>query len=55
MTTNEMKNNVIHTWGFEHPATIYFFKCCEINKGDHLLDEIAYEFAMGWIDEDEDE
>jgi len=55
MTINEMKNNVIRTWGFEHPATIYFFECCEINKGDRLLNEIAYEFAMGWKDEDEDE
>ena len=55
MTINEMKTNVIHKFGFEHPATIYFFECCEINNGDHLLDEIAYEFAMGWKDADEDE
>lgn len=55
MTINEMKTNVIHKFGFEHPATICFFECCEINKGDRLLDEIAYEFAINWKDEDEDE
>ena len=54
MTINEMKTNVIHKFGFEHPATICFFECCEINKGDRLLDEIAYEFAINWKDEDEE-
>lgn len=47
MTIKEMKDNVIHTFGFEHPATIYFFECCEMDD-DLLLTEIAYEFAMGW-------
>lgn len=55
MTINEMKTNVIHKFGFEHPATIYFFESCEINEDDHLLNEIAYEFAINWPIEDEDE
>lgn len=54
MTINEMKNNVIRAWGFEHPATIYFFGECE-RTNDLMLLEIAYDFAMGWKDEDEDE
>ena len=54
MTIKEMQDKVIRTWGFEHPATIYFFECCEINGDDQLLNEIAYEFAMGWKDEDEE-
>ena len=52
MTLNEMKENVIHANGFEHPATVYFFACCEMDN-DLLLIEIAYEFAMGWKDPDE--
>lgn len=54
MKINEMKNNVIRAFGFEHPATIYFFNECE-RTNDHTIIEIAYEFAMGWKDEDEDE
>ena len=54
MTIKEMQDKVIRTWGFEHPATIYFFECCEINGDDQFLNEIAYEFAMGWKDEDEE-
>lgn len=49
MTLNEMKDTVIRTFGFEHPATIYFFECCEMDD-DPLLCEIAFEFAMGWDD-----
>ena len=52
MTMNEMKDNVIRNFGFEHPATIYFFECCEMDD-DPLLTEIAYEFAMGWKDPEE--
>lgn len=54
MTINEMKNNVIRTFGFEHPATLYFFKECE-RTNDLDLIEVAYWFAIGWKDEDEDE
>ena len=50
MTVKEMQDKVIHTWGFEHQATLYFFECCEINEGDQLLNEIAFEFAMHWND-----
>jgi len=52
MKINEMKNNVIRAFGFEHPATIYFFNECE-RANDYTIIEIAYEFAMGWIDGDE--
>ena len=54
MTINEMKTNVIRTYGFEHPATIYFFQCCALPDNDQLLAEISYEFAMNWVDEDEE-
>lgn len=53
MTINEMKTNVIRTWGFEHPATLYFFGECE-RITDQLILEIAFEFAMNWVDEDEE-
>lgn len=53
MTIKTMQNNVIRNFGFEHPATIYFFEACEINNGDPFLNEVAYDFAMGWVDEDE--
>lgn len=52
MTIKEMQDKVIRTWGFEHPATLYFFNACEINDGDQLLNEITFEFAMGWQDVD---
>ena len=55
MTTNEMKNKVIRAFGFEHPATIYFFECCETNGNDQELNEIAYEFAINWKDEEEED
>ena len=54
MTIKEMQDKVIRTFGFEHPATIYFFTTCELNNGDQFLNEIAYEFAMGWHDPEED-
>ena len=54
MTIKEMQDNVIRAYGFEHPATLYFFECCEIEQDKFIL-EIAYEFAMNWIEEDEDE
>ena len=56
MTINEMKTNVIHKFGFEHPATIYFFYWCE-HESENLgyLKEI-YDEAMNWEhDEEEDE
>ena len=53
MTLNEMKKNIIHKFGFEHPATIYFFGECE-RTDDMLILEIAYEFAIGWQDENEE-
>lgn len=52
MTLNEMKTNVIRKWGFEHPATLYFFDCLEMDDSDQFLNEISYEFAMGWKDEE---
>jgi len=54
MTINEMKTNVIRKFGFEHPATIYFFGECE-RTDDMMILEIVYEFAINWKDEDEDE
>ena len=53
MTIKEMQDKVIRTWGFEHPATLYFFGECE-RTNDQLILEIAFEFAMGWIEPDED-
>ena len=57
MTIKEMQNNIIRKFGFEHPATIYFFEECERLGNDIYLIEVAYEFAINWkdIDEDEDE
>ena len=58
MTIEEMKTNVIHTYGFEHSATIYFFDICELMPDDLWNIEVAYHFAMGckWPeDEDEEE
>lgn len=46
MTMNEMRHNVIRTYGFEHPATIYFFERCEDTVDDPFLLEICYELAM---------
>lgn len=54
MTQNEMKTNVIRKWGFEHPATIYFFKCLELDDSDKWLTEISYEFAMNWPEPQEE-
>ena len=47
MTKQEMQNNVIRSFGFEHPATLYFFEVCE-HENDQSILEIAYEFAMNW-------
>lgn len=52
MTLNEMKTNVIRKWGFEHPATLYFFDAVE-HETDEFLWAIAYEFAMAWENLDE--
>ena len=48
MTRQEMMDKVIRTWGFEHPATLYFFEVCENENNDDIIIEVAYEFAMGW-------
>lgn len=49
----EMKNTVVHTFGLEHPATLYFFACCEMTPNDDFLLHVAYDFAMGWpVEED---
>lgn len=29
MTIQEMQNNIINKYGFEHEKTIIFFDCCE--------------------------
>ena len=52
MTIKEMQNNIIRRFGFEHPATIYFFEECE-RTDDLFIIEVAYEFAMGWKEEEE--
>lgn len=52
MTLNEMKTSVIRKWGFEHPATIYFFECLEVADNDEDLAAVAYEFAMNWPEEE---
>lgn len=53
MTIKEMQDNVIRTFGFEHPATLYFFGECERTK-DSIIIEAAYYFAMGWTDPSEE-
>ena len=55
MTIKEMQDNMIRKFGFEHAATIYFFEECERLGDDAYLIEVAYEFAINWKDEDEDE
>ena len=50
MTIKEMQDKIIHTYGFEHPATLYFFECLEIAPNDQFLAEIWYEFAIRWPD-----
>ena len=47
MTRQEMMDSVIRNWGFEHPATLYFFEVCE-RETDKDIIEVAYEFAMNW-------
>ena len=54
MTINEMKTNVIHKFGFEHPATIYFFDWCEHEKNLGVIKE-AYDEAMDWERDEEEE
>lgn len=53
MTTKTMKNNIIRRFGFEHPATLYFFEECE-RTNDLLIIEVAYHFAMGWKEDEEE-
>ncbi len=47
MTRQEMMDNVVRIWGFEHPATLYFFEICEQENDDDII-AVAYEFAIGW-------
>lgn len=53
MTIDEMKQSIINYYGFEHPATLYFFGECE-RTDDMAILEIAFEFAQDWPIEDED-
>lgn len=53
MTIEQMKTAVVRKFGFEHPATIYFFDCCSLPDNDQLLAEICFEFAMGWVEDGE--
>lgn len=53
MTIKTMKNNIIRCFGFEHPATLYFFEECE-RTNDHFIIEVAYYFAMGWKEDEEE-
>ena len=55
MTKKEMQDNIIRMYGFENPATLYFFECCEKNGDNQALNEIAYEVAMNWEWEEEEE
>jgi len=54
MTIKEMQDNIIRRFGFEHPATLYFFEECE-RTNDLFIIEVAYYFAIGWKDADEEE
>ena len=49
-----MKNTIIRTYGFEHPATLYFFECCEKFPTDDVNIRIAYDFAMNWPTEEDE-
>ena len=49
-----MKNTIIRTYGFEHPATLYFFECCEKFPTDEMNIRIAYDFAMNWPTEEDE-
>ena len=53
MTLDEMKTTIIRTFGFEHPAALYFFECCEMDDSDQILNEIAFELAMEWREDGE--
>lgn len=54
MTIKQMETNVVRTFGFGHEATRYFFEECE-RTHDMVILKIAYEFAMNWpLEEDED-
>ena len=55
MTLNEMKNNVIRNFGFEHFATIYFFDWCEHEKDNLALIKEVYEDVMHWEEDDDEE
>lgn len=55
MTIKEMQDSIIHTYGFEHPATLYFFECLEMAPNDQFLAEIWYEFAIRWPDDNKKE
>ena len=54
MTIKEMQDNIIRRFGFEHPATLYFFEECE-RTNDLFIIEVAYYFAIGWKDEDKED
>lgn len=48
MTIETMQDNVVRKWGFEHPATIFFFEECERLGNDVFFIEISYWFAINW-------
>ena len=50
MSLEVMKTNVIHKWGFEHSATIYFFTMCEDYENDPSIIEVCYHWAINWKD-----
>ena len=48
-----MKTDIIRKFGFEHPATIYFFECCEQFADSITALVIAYRTAWDWREDDE--
>lgn len=54
MNTTAMKTDIIRKFGFEHPATIYFFECCEQFADSVTALVIAYRTAWDWKEGDEE-
>jgi hypothetical protein len=55
-TIAEMKNEIIETFGFEHPNTIKFFEMCEkFPYGRRLLNGIFRQMMTEYMNEIEEE
>lgn len=46
MTREEMMDNVIRKFGFEHEMTIQFCTMCESPRFTDLVVEVAYNYLM---------